>query len=368
LLGCLRYELFGYFVVLCTIIATLAALVFALRGSLSRLRVDRRNLSFLLIGAAIPISIVWIPTFALAGRFVLRDLVFDLARYITPARVLPMPEMLVLDPATHLPVFFLQNFEGAIAVTLTGPGLCLLLLLARRSLRIRDCWAVVLVGLLSIVVLPQMLARTDVWHALFTVPPALILATVLVESMYRQTRSISTKAWALVLMALIVLPVWGSFWPRRSLLTDAMSRPPERRNSRRPGFYEADDETASNRRQVTEFVETNTTRNERVFFGNVNHEWVAANETDLYFLADRLPGVRYTQYEPNMVTRLEIQEEMIASLEKYHVRLAVLSNRFPYHEGQYAMMPGSKRLDEYMASEFKEVATYGGYRVLLRKK
>ena len=120
--------------------------------------------------------------------------------------------------------------------------------------------------------------------------------------------------------------------------------------------------------RVIDFVENNTTRDDRVFFGNTTHEWVLANEIDLYFLADRLPGVRYTQYEPNMVTRREIQEEMIASLEKHHVRVAVLSNRFPTHEDQYAMKQGSKRLDEYMASEFKQVATYGGYRVLLRKE
>jgi hypothetical protein len=297
---------------------------------------------------------------------VLRDLVFDLTRYTVPARVLPMPQLLILDPANNLPVFLVRDFEGAVALTLAGPGLYGLLLLSRRSVGLWDSSSVALVGLLSVAVVPQMLARTDLWHALYTVTPALILATGLIETMVRRARAVSTKAWVLVLIPIIVLPVWGSFWPRRSLLTAGMIGSPSL-SSRRPGFYESDGGIAADRRKVIEFVQQNTTRDERVFFGNASHEWLLSNESDLYFLTDRLPGVRYTQYEPNMVTRREIQEEMIASLEKYHVRVVLLSSRSSAHEDQYATMPGSRRLDEYLASEFDQRETSGPYRMLLRK-
>ena len=93
------------------------------------------------------------------------------------------------------------------------------------------------------------------------------------------------------------------------------------------------------------------------------HESVVVNEVDLYFLADRLPGMRYTQYEPNLTTRREVQEEMIASLERHAVRVVVQSSLIGGGENQLK----STLLDDYLRSRFRPVQSHGVYTILERR-
>jgi hypothetical protein len=116
------------------------------------------------------------------------------------------------------------------------------------------------------------------------------------------------------------------------------------------------------------YIAAHTQPNERVFFGTFTHEWVRANEIDLYFLADRLPGVRYTEYDPNVVTRREVQEEMIAWLESYQVRVAVLSSLIKSHDVVPGLLPGSRLLDDYLSAHFDRVEQHEVYSILVRKQ
>jgi hypothetical protein len=194
-----------------------------------------------------------------------------------------------------------------------------------------------------------------------------LLAATLVESICRRARAFSAKAWTWVAIPLLVHPIEGNFRPLRHFSTTAMAGSENLRSSHRQGFFENDAAIAAARRQVLDYIGTNTAPTERILIGTQSHEQVRVNDIDLYFLANRLPAVRYTQYEPNIVTRREIQEQMIASLEKHRMRVAILSHRFPGSEGQAGQLPGSKLFDEYLQAHFDLVENHGVYAIMVRK-
>lgn len=359
--GCFRHDLFAYFAV-ATMVAWAQPRFVCQR--LGYARPARRGFLWLLAGAAMALGLVWLPTVALAGLAApLRDLVIEQARYVQPARGLPMPHLMAIDSDTHMPVFMLHDFEGAIVMTGAGPALAAVLALGRRWLRIRSSAAVVLVGLLSAAVMPQMLHRTDIYHTFFTVTPALVLAAALVETLTFRVRLAPAKVViAGALLWVLVRPVQQDFWPLRPLLTTGMQGSPSRRSSYRRGFYEWDADLAPQRRAVLQYIEKHTAQGERVFFATQSHESGVVNEVNLYFLADRLPGVRYTQYDPNLVTRHAVQQEMIASLERYHVRVVVQSSLFAGSPNQLPLTP----LDDYLYTRFKPVESHGVYTILER--
>lgn len=360
--GCFRHDLFTYFA-----LATLAvwAQPRLVRHWFGYARPAPRDFMWLLAGTALALGLVWLPTLWIAGVAApLRDLVIEQARYVQPARGLPMPRLAVLDSDTHLPLFMIHDFEGAIVMSAAGPVLAAALSLGRRLLRVSNPTAVVLVGVLSAAAMPQMLHRTDSYHTFFTVTPALVLAAAFVEMATRRVRFWPMKLTvAAALMWVLVRPVQQDFWPPRRLLTNGMDGSPARRSSRRSGFYEWDATLAPERRATLEYIERHTDPNERVFFATQSHESANVNEIDLYFLADRLPGVRYTQYDPNLVTRREVQQEMIASLERYNVRVVVQSALFGGNPTQAA----STLLDRYLCDRFSLVETHGVYTILQRR-
>jgi hypothetical protein len=365
LVGCFRHDLFVYFAL---VLALSWALPRAVHRWLGYARPARTEMAWLVGGAAIPLGLVWLPTLVLAGPWApLRDLVFEQGRHVQPARVLPIPPLTATDPETRWPMFLVRRLEGGVVLACSAPLVAAVLVLGRRWLRVRGSMAAMLVGLLALAVVPQMLVRTDVHHTLFVVTPAVILAAASVEIIGRRLRWLPVKiAVAAGLIWVFTRPVKSDFWPRRSLLTNGMAGTPARRSSHRPGFYEQDEGLAVHRRAVLDFIEAHTAPNERVFFATQNHEWLLVNEVDLYFLANRLPGTRYTQYDPNLETRREVQEEMIASLQQHQVRVVVQSSLIQGHEGQKAMKHGSTLLDDYLRTHFTPVETHGAYTILKR--
>ena len=119
---------------------------------------------------------------------------------------------------------------------------------------------------------------------------------------------------------------------------------------------------------MLDYIEKHTTKRDRVSFALSTHEFANCNEVDLYFLANRLPGTRYAEYEPNLVSRPDVQQEMIVSIEQHAVRLVVLSTLYSdYHENQPGLLRGSTLLDEYLRKRFVPVTSYGMYTILERR-
>jgi hypothetical protein len=279
--------------------------------------------------------------------------------------------------------FWVSRFEGAVALTLAGPALALLLLLLRRrappttrdqatpdQARLNSAAAIVCVGCLSVAVLPQMLGRTDTVHALYTVTPAVILLSALLEGALRPDGSYVLLRTGLVvaLVAALCVSNWFAVWPPSVTWPGYQRRTTYALDSPRPGFYEPDPNIASARTAVLAFIERSSSPGDAIFVGALRHDRVYMDEPDLYFLANRRPGTRQTQFEPNVVTREDVQREMIAALERNRVRVLVLSSRTDwYHESQQGIMPGSTVLDAYIASHFDVAERHPPYVLYTRR-
>jgi hypothetical protein len=227
---------------------------------------------------------------------------------------------------------------------------------------------IVFLAALSIAVIPQMMGRTDLGHALFTMMPGLIFMTVIAERIASRVQSSRVRA-ALPLLVVLAFTnlIREQFWPPRDFTRRAM-RPQRalavqgRRGFQYNPFWNGDDQ-----RKVVEYIQSHTDRSERIFIGCPSHQNFFVNEISPYFFADRLPGVRWSQFDPNVVTTRPVQEEMIESMERFHVRLVVLSSRFAHLNAEhYPKIPTSPLFDNYLRDHFVQSERIGIYTILTR--
>ncbi len=344
--ACFRHDLFVY---LCLTLA-LAAAVGALRRRRVRLStIDARAFGFVL-GACVPILLVWGPVLAKSGvEQPLRDVLLDQVRYVQPARIIPLPNEL----------WQFKIFELSVLLTLIAPLIALCMLVLGRASRAPT----IFVGALGLAVLPQMLGRTEMYHSLYTVTPALILLVALIETLgARGPTFFHGPIWAILAVAYLVLPT------TKHLARDL--RMPRWRvdDLRYDDLPERDPLWARARQEVLAFVRENTAPGEPIFVGLKDHRVVLGNEMELYFLTDRPGATRCMQFDPNITNRLDQQQAMIADFERARLRVAILTDPiYDSIEPNQSSIPGADLLDRYFVERFRVVEEVGQYRLLLRR-
>jgi hypothetical protein len=367
LLSWFRHDLFIYFTL------GLGAAGCAWVGLALR-RGDRAPLGpalWLAAGALVMASLMWVPVIALAGfQQVAADIYFDQVRYTMPARVLPLPPLLELAPVdwspVALPAFLSEPFASAVFLTFAAPVFALAALLLPRAAGLKLRGEVVWLAALSLAVWPQMLGRTDFWHAIFTVAPGVIWIWVWCRGGPERTWA-AWAAWPLAALGLLLLYV-----PRQFHLPDTLWPPPYRPGPQAeplPHLSRADkafvDDT---RQQVVAFVQENTEPGAPIYVGLSDHQWTHSNDMDLYFLSDRVGATRYMQFDPNLTNREDVQERMIADLERTRPRVAILSTapqrRDEPNESQNA---GASLLDDYLYRHYDQERSAGHFVLALRK-
>lgn len=364
-LGVLRHDLFVYL----GLSLVMAAAAWA--ANTRRLRPPEGILRKGAPGAVVAIAVlclVWVPTLVRAGVSVAAgDLYFDQVRYTMPSRVLPMPDLfrlLSMPSGVVLPAFVSQSFEGAAFLTLAGPflGAAALLVVRRRERRFDR--TLLLGTALSLAVIPQLLGRTDVYHALFSVTPALVLGSVLAErASVSAPRRLRLAAGAL-LVTLLAMPV--------SLHLPGLLgvRPPTAsadQPERYGGLPEWSEEQWAARREVLAFLARSGRAGDPIFVGCVDHRFPFMSEMDLYFLSDRTGATRYMQFDPGLVGRAEEQAQMVRDLERSRPAVAVLSRHCAATEPNASAIPGATVLDDYLKARYRAVGTSGPYLLLERR-
>lgn len=100
---------------------------------------------------------------------------------------------------------------------------------------------------------------------------------------------------------------------------------------------------------------------ERVLVATGRHDKVFANNVSLYFLAQRLPGTRWHQYDPGIQTTEKIQREMIRDLESFDVKWVVVDSRWDNvrEPNKSAESSGIFLLDEYLQRNYRPVDRFG---------
>ncbi|MFN7986346.1 MAG: hypothetical protein U0529_02675 [Thermoanaerobaculia bacterium] len=362
--GAYRHDLLVY---LCVALVALAAARAIRLRAFRRGRDELRAMAPAAAAAAAILALVFVPALARAGiARVAGDLYFDQVRHVMPSRLLPLPDVLRAVPAfgLQLPALAVQPFEGAVVLTLAGPLLGALAVLVSRRATGRFDSGLLATTALSLAVLPQLLGRTDVYHALYTVTPALVLASVLAEHGTPAAPPGLRAAAAGLLAAALALPAVPSLGALLRLRPDGAVPGPSPRYGRLPETSAA---VAEARRAVFAFLDARGRPGDPVFVGSADHRAPLMSEMELYFLADRTGSTRYMQFDPGIVGRRDVQEEMVRELEAVRPAAAVLSRMTLRDEPRRPGASGATLLDEYLASRYRLAGTAGPYLLLERR-
>jgi hypothetical protein len=281
-------------------------------------------------GVALPIAIFWGPILVHGDLHrLLADYVWDQARWVLPARKLPLPREL--------------SFTTAVVVgAATGPLWAFALFaLAGAAL---DRWVLAAVAVAWAAVFPHVIGRTDLSHGLYVIAPTLIVACALLQLL--AARSAATGgALALLLAAAVVLAA-----------TRPGVRPPRfdhqetvGRGAPVPFFLPAA------KRAALAFIDANSAPGDPLYVGCFNHRRVILNDMDLYYLADRVGIGRWMQFDPGSITRAEVQEEVVADFKRTHPPVAVLGLHCWWPEPNRSREPGATLLDAYIRSNYEVV-------------
>lgn len=359
-----RHELFVYFVLALTPGAFLWVRQRALTG-----REALRLLGWLAAGLAIPFTIFWVPTLVMAKwSTIAHDGLLDQVRYVMPSRKLPVPPllaMIVRPPLTHtrLPAFLTDPSRMVYAIVFAAPVLGMLQTLRGKRPRVDPVCAGLMTAL-SLAVIPQATGRADWIHAIYALAPGLALASSFAISFGRDLN------WRGALSGLLVTAF--SFWALRTNLPPhgpLFVQVGDQQSDGSPFTKGIPDAQAAVRRELRAFVQSHSAEGERIFVGNLDHSSLMLNEADLYFVLDRPAATRFIQFDPGMVTRAEIQNQMIRSLDKRRTHLVVLARAMTWKENDNdSGKPGAKLLDEYLRAHYTTAANFGQYEVGLRKE
>jgi hypothetical protein len=360
---CIRHDLFVYV----SVGIALMALFWMLRDRAScHEAVNSRRLALFFAAGSLPILAVWVPVLARAGaRLVFQDLYLDQVKYVLPARALPLPPVLRISTdlwKLPLPAFLVERHQGAVVLCLAAPFLAIAML-ARGRRFIANVPAVGLVLVMSLSVLPQLLGRNDQAHTIGSVTPALILLSALGERMsFRSSALTGRLGWMLGTALLLALPMVKDFHLRGPIHARLDWRS-------RDGGLAWDERVDPGHSEALKFIAQHSSPDEPIFVGTFEHRWAFVNAADLYFLSDRRGATRYMQFDPGLVTRREVQEEMISQMEQKRTRVVVLSQCCPISEEPNASMAeGSDLLDRYLATRYRLIDQVGVYRLLLRSR
>jgi hypothetical protein len=112
---------------------------------------------------------------------------------------------------------------------------------------------------------------------------------------------------------------------------------------------------------VAEFIDANTTPDDRLFVGLRKHDRIMGNDIALYFFADRLPATRWAHFDPDLQTRADIQQQIISELTLAKPPYIILDSE---DEGSYNEPNDSSKssgvflLDNYIQENYRLIQTF----------
>ncbi|MCC6765182.1 MAG: hypothetical protein IT293_11005 [Deltaproteobacteria bacterium] len=353
--GCFRHDLFVY----ASLLALPAVALAGGRGGFARDGALRGALARFAVGALAPLIAVWLPALLRAGLAQpFHDLFLDQVRYVVPARALPLPRSLQLSPVHGAFAFVSLPGRFPVSCLLTlGAPLCAGVGVAFARRWHLERRALLVLGVSAGAVLPQLLNRSDAIHAAYTVTPALVLAAALLERFARRFRP---AAWALAACALLGAAGWAR---------DPRARLPSFDAARSVAHAApVPSHDAAARRRVVDFVTAHSRPGDPLFVGCGDHRRVILDDVDLYFLADRPGATRIMQFDPDIVTRAEVQRAMIAELERSRPPVVVLrAAGCWWPEPNRSSTMGAALLDDYLRRRYADALDADPFRVLTRR-
>jgi hypothetical protein len=230
-------------------------------------------------------------------------------------------------------------------------------------------------GLLAFVMYFKGIVRVSLIHMYLSVLPSLLLIAVLYQHRMTFTRPIrifvTFVGWFFVFVAglsslreIRFLHIRDTFLPRNIWLSAQGAQPEIRatwcknENPLTKGicFFPDNDHI-----QTIEFIRSHTLPGQRLFVGLTRHDIVFANDNLIYFATQRLPATKWSQFDPDLVNRYDIQTQIIHDLELNAPPYIVLDSEYDSarEPNESSKSSGVTLLDDYIRNRYQRVETFG---------
>ena len=106
-----------------------------------------------------------------------------------------------------------------------------------------------------------------------------------------------------------------------------------------------------------------------LYVGNSRHDRIFVNDALFYFLAGRKSATRYHEFDPGVATTQQVQEEIVADLERHRVPLVVISNQFEHvtEPNESGVSSNVRIVDIFLNRYYRPIVTLVHYTVLARQ-
>jgi Dolichyl-phosphate-mannose-protein mannosyltransferase len=230
-------------------------------------------------------------------------------------------------------------------------------------------------GFLALVMYFKGIVRVSLIHMYLSILPSLLLIAILFQHRMTFTRPIriciTIVCWFFVFAAglsslreIRFLHIRDTFLPR-SIWLSARGALPEMRatwckneNPLTKGlcFFPDNDHI-----QTIEFIRSHTRPDQKLLVGLTRHDIVFANDNLIYFATQRLPVTKWSQFDPDLVNRYDIQTQIVHDLEVNAPPYIVLDSEYDStrEPNESSNSSGVTLLDEYIRNKYQRVETFG---------
>ncbi len=113
--------------------------------------------------------------------------------------------------------------------------------------------------------------------------------------------------------------------------------------------------------QTIEFIQTHTHPGQTLFVGTTRSDIVLENDNFTYFACQRLPATKWSQFDPDLVNRYDIQVQIVRDLDRNLPPYIVIDSEFDHaHEpNDSSKSSGVFLLDDYIHHQYRPIQTFG---------
>jgi hypothetical protein len=305
------------------------------------------------VGLVATVLVFWCPVLVLAGpSAAFHDLFLDQVRYVQPARVLPVPTFRQDAPVGlfnwTVPIYLTDYLRLGLLVLGAGiaAGAAHFVSLLRRA-RVPEDKRVLVALLLAFAAgaAPQSLQRVDASHVSLGVP-------LTVASLFGAVGGFAAVSEVLLVVAFL------PFIASTPTLTAWKNLAHDFRRRSDDTFFRPEHVLA------IEALHKLAGPDDRIFVGCTTHSHLVYGKVSLYFESGRLGVTRVQQFDPGIVTREDVQREMIQQIKENHPAAIALSSGCYKPEPNESDKEGSYRLDRYIVDHYIGVDQVADYRIM----
>ena len=121
--------------------------------------------------------------------------------------------------------------------------------------------------------------------------------------------------------------------------------------------------------RTIEFISSHTTPDQRLYVGLIKHDRIFANDNIIYFATQRLPATRWSELDPDLESRYDIQTQMVHEFEMNSPPYIVIDSEFAtiQEPNDSSRSSGVTLLDEYIHERYEQIEAFGQMSIWQRK-